>query len=418
VGWFCRNATAHPLSPPSILSRTSTIANRLSLYFQILLRTLQPLKYIPSFSNSNISLYISRSYSAPYAKMTTHHQMCAYERYKSDTATFVSWLVTASQDLGNKIPQPIDLDQELSRLSVADDELEADTPRDYLYTTAQILSFAQYIKDHSTDMTVTMSRGVWTAYRRAVALRRRFGERYARENLPSENGEGQAAVDGHDYFLYVLMESARLLRGCVQVQPVASSSVLQSPDPLEGSSVYEALLELIDDGETGDELLDMVGNDDDPDGTETLRPRYRLPKRSSTEELEFQLFCLTQDAAAGTNYTVEKFEASNNGLCDEYTPLIMAEAVVDHVRRRLVELNEYAIRHNIIMPSISFSTGAFFSRTTSILETILPAIMAEQARDPEYPVKIPQVKDAEASWTEDYTFMAHCLMELVMEYVS
>ncbi|KAF1950155.1 hypothetical protein CC80DRAFT_554615 [Byssothecium circinans] len=334
-----------------------------------------------------------------------------HAQYKSDTDTWTTMIHDMCVSLGLQLPEPEEVELSVGSPSTA-----------YTFTTEQILAFARAISEQ--ESTVPMSPQVWNSYKRAVRLRQMFGTRYlfkeTKERVTLQDWNGNPAsikdLNGHEYFIWVMMESARLVRDRVVVQSVASlqGSVQVHPSPLpDGQTIFDVLMDLANTEDSAEDLLDLL----QPTDVEEVAPRsrrFRAPKILPVEELEAKWSFLAYEAKALVQFVVAKYEANRTGSCDDLTPLFMAEVVTRHVQQGLTSLQSFANEHQLALPVDHHSTGDFFLDTTSYLQTILD----EQLRNPNFLMRIPKLKGADQDKKDDFEYLAQCWMDLSVEYGS
>ncbi|KAH7069169.1 hypothetical protein BKA63DRAFT_556486 [Paraphoma chrysanthemicola] len=165
--------------------------------------------------------------------------MVGYDVYKPATDVFLSWLCITAADNGAEVESSRPIDPVYARAGkrrgnaksrkrdkakpeaafVANAANNTSDGRPiYLVSSEEILRLAKYLSRLAT--TVVMPRTVWQAYKQALAGRREYAERYARDTLDDGDVEEE---DGHVAFIGLLETTAEYIKGIAQVQQVASA---------------------------------------------------------------------------------------------------------------------------------------------------------------------------------------------------
>lgn len=276
--------------------------------------------------------------------------MGGYESYKFETSVVVSWVLQTAKDHGNDVqttgsgpanPPATGSTRLKGRnrtlakraakqrsaipeaFRAAAPEGDAQPPK-YEISTEEILNQTRFLSALRT--TLVMPRSVWRCYKSAIAARRRYADRYAKDQLadPRDN-------EGHLYFNWVLEQMEILLKDRVVVQKVAKAQVGDveevTTEPLAN------LFEKLNLATTEDEDFESDGERDIMDTTSDISSTSKVyvPKLSKEEELRFEWFCFLEDAQKAWKHiqTVWTSTEDQNNPPDPGVAAFITEAAIE-----------------------------------------------------------------------------------------
>jgi hypothetical protein len=277
--------------------------------------------------------------------------MSAYFRYKESTDVFTSWICISAADHGSEVTtsRPIDPVQaragkrpnggKARRKWKADREAAAaanhanstaDGRPIYLVSSEEILKQAEFLSK-LTD-TIIMPRPVWQAFKQALAGRKMYAKRYAKEVLGEDEEE-----DGHIAFIRILEESAEYIKKIAQVQQVASASSLDSKLMDTTLANLFGSLNFIEEAEEEEPHIAPA------EITETYKPKKLFViKVDKASDIRLQRHFLLEQAAKEGQYLQMLWDKSDQGEVHPALAAFLTEAAIELFGEKERELVEQA----------------------------------------------------------------------------
>lgn len=260
-------------------------------------------------------------------------------------------------------------------------------------------------------------------YQRAVKVREQYAQRYAQEELAS-----QQSNDGHAYFLEVLRRCLKAIESKINVQAVArSASKAQTGSVTQNTMADLTLEETESEGE--DETRAEDGDAEKSAAAQTINEiALKIEcdmKAKAGEEVALRKSCLISDMRIVLEELVSVWEdtrkdRSEEGFLDEASATIITEAAIELLRHQELALRTHAQESAVENFDFYLDTDEYFGKTSRTLKMI---VIERRQQGSEYFFVVPRPSAQDIATeglhsSDEHEFLVQCLQEAGLELVS